>query len=121
MKKIYELNKLIKPFYEFTLSGKSYEAIFATGDFDGNGDYDRGFLLVTILFDYTYGDNEQVVGHITNIDDGVWQMFRDTTLSQDEALNLCKAIKKYFGTRLPNETILNGVLSEFGIYGIYTG
>lgn len=121
MKKIYDLYKLLKPFYEFTLSGNCYEAVFATGDFDGNGDYDKGFLQVTILFDYSYGDAEQVVGYITNIDDGVWQMFRDKCFNQTEALDLCKKFKDEFGTKLPTESVLNEFLQKFGVYGVYTG
>lgn len=120
--KLYELNKVLDPYYEFELVENSYVAIFATGDFEGTFDYDRGLLQMTVLFDNRYReDTEYVVGYVTNIDDGVWQMFRDTTLAQQEARELCELIKKTFGTRLPNEAILNGLLSEYGIFGMFTG
>jgi hypothetical protein len=119
--KIYEVNDFLKPYYEFELIDNKYVAIFATGDFDGNFDYDRGLLQVTIIFNSTHGEGEQLLGYITNIDDGVWQIYRATCLSQEEAMELCKDLKKQYGTRLPTEKILNEFLYKYRAYGLFTG
>lgn len=100
-----------------------YEAVFVTGDFDGNGDYGNGILGVGIYLAYDAGAYKyDGLISIINTDDGVWQAqaIGGVRIDGDMAKKLVELFDSYQG-RLPSEEILNQDLAAFGLWGQYTG
>lgn len=100
-----------------------YEAVFVTGDFDGNGDYGDGILGIGIHLAYDAGDYKyDGLISIINTDDGVWQAqaVGGVRIDGDMAKKLVELFDGYEG-RLPSEKLLNQDLSPFGLWGQYTG
>lgn len=93
--------------------GYGYKGVVSTGDFTCIGDYGIGLLQIDIKNHLKYS---MVV--ITTIDDGVWQGYGNKNIDVDK---IAKEFDENFGVKLPTEKELNDFLSDYGIFGQYTG
>lgn len=93
-----------------------FEGVLATGEFKALSDYGAGILHVSIRVNRP-GLHSGVA--ISTIDDGVWQTSGDVT--KEDIDNIYKRWALYWGYILPSEHMVNELLREFGLFGMYTG
>lgn len=118
---IWEFEAFLKSKARFEKSQYKYTAFFLTGKFEGNTDYGRGFLEVTIYI----GISEKNPGciSISNIDDGVWQAFAigGVLITEELAKDVIEQVFNPLNGILPTEKDLNEKLMVFGLWGEFTG
>ena len=114
---IWEFEAFLKAKSQFEKMQYNYTAFFLTGRFEGNTDYDRGFLQVTIHI----GVSEKNPGciSISNIDDGVWQAWAvgGIVITEELAQNVIEQVFNPLNGILPTEESLNEQLMGFGLWG----
>ena len=95
--------------------GYGYKGVVSTGNFTCIGDYGIGLLQINIK---NQNDLKYPIVVITTIDDGVWQGYGNKNIDVDK---IAKNFDENFGVKLPTEKELNDFLSDYGIFGQYTG
>jgi hypothetical protein len=128
--RIYEIIKLLGLVKKKQPHIVSYEGVFTSGEFvNVLFDYDVGLLHVTVssIVD-TYDEKIKEFRFIpqvsiSTVDDGVWQAFAVEAMSQEDANKLVEDIyaKWDWKYHLPSEQEMNEFLSQFKMWGEYTG
>jgi hypothetical protein len=120
-KTIWEFENILKENATFEKVGEfAYKAFFLKGSFDGNFDYGRGILQVSIYLTIVGKNRYSGLVAITNIDDGVWQAV-GVDVTNDLAKSLIIEVFEPMGGILPTEKELNEKLMQFGLWGEFTG
>ena len=118
--RIWEINEemgLKKVDNPTTVEGHSYEGVMATGNFEPIKGFDYGVGLLEMSVKCPVARRRPFIT-ITTIDDGVWQAEGSRPVNVND---VARVITHLFRKTLPSETELNDALSQFDIYGAYTG